>query len=62
LAHDTVNEELYLLLMQTHLAQGNHAKALEVFAQADANIHQTYGIGPGIGLTRLARRIKDKYR
>jgi DNA-binding SARP family transcriptional activator len=62
LLHDGANEELYLRLMECHLAQGSYSKALEVFDQAEASIHQAYGVCPGNALTRLARQIKDEYR
>jgi DNA-binding SARP family transcriptional activator len=59
LKHDSANEQLYLALMESCIAQGFSAKALEVYAQAEKSLQDAYGVGPGDGLVKLARKVKD---
>jgi DNA-binding SARP family transcriptional activator len=45
-SHDPVNEEAYRLLMRLHAAQGQRARALQIYHRCSAALERTLGVEP----------------
>lgn len=58
LSYDPHNEILYRELMQSHLSQGNHGKALETYDRAAKILNTAFGILPGNALQALVNKIR----